>query len=267
MWQLKGASRKVCQEYPQRFHSSMWTLPVSGACLPLRSVLSSEQTVIQGSWGSWPTRPKGILAMPRLAHSGLTLSPAKESATQRLCLPLTRHRNDNPAFPCKIPSSQFLHLFWNTQNKKQDGAGLAGTPTWSCGGRGTPELPLLKAHSRTGQMWKVQSWCPRLPAQPTMEGRLPHTGSHGVHPNPCNGGTPIPITRECLQGQRTRRPNTRTHATSRALNTGLPSPGPKPFMTGLPLKKECGEGGAGVARSADEDSLIHSLMPPSQRSL
>lgn len=49
------ASGKVCLEHPQRFHSSMWILPVSGACLPLRSVLSSEQTVFQGDY-------RGILA-------------------------------------------------------------------------------------------------------------------------------------------------------------------------------------------------------------
>ena len=52
---LLAEERDKSSRPPGRKEGRLWTLPVSGACLPLRSVLSSEQTVIQGGY-------RGILA-------------------------------------------------------------------------------------------------------------------------------------------------------------------------------------------------------------
>ena len=97
-----------CPEHPQRFHSSMWILPVSRACLPPRSVLSSEQSSRGGTGGPWPTHPKGTLAMPRLAHSADSPLPGN-LPLNRLCLPLTRSRTITLHFPANsiFPKGDF----------------------------------------------------------------------------------------------------------------------------------------------------------------
>lgn len=126
--------------------------------------------------------------MPRLAHSADSPLPGN-LPLNRLCLPLTRHRNNNPAFPCKfhLPKRRLqLHLFGNTQNKKQDGAGLGGAAMWSCRGReALLDSPFLKDHSRKGKCGKVPILVggskPSFASTAQLMERLPHTGSHGVH--------------------------------------------------------------------------------------
>lgn len=165
-WHRTGLGENL-SEHPQRVHSSMWTLPVSRACLPLRSVLSSEQSSKGATGGSWPTHPKGILAMPRLAHSADSPLPGN-LPLKRLCLPLTRHRDNNPASPCRfhLPNSSTCSGTHKSRSKMEQA--LREQPRGPVGAERRSWTPLSSrpTHGKAN-VERFQSRCPRLPAQPS----------------------------------------------------------------------------------------------------
>lgn len=80
----------------------------------------------------WPTHPRWILAMPRLAHSAVP--PARKqggstpTAAHPALSPLTQ-QNEQPCIVLKIPSppnGDQLYLFPETQLKRPDGTDLGG---------------------------------------------------------------------------------------------------------------------------------------------
>lgn len=125
-------------EGPQPLNMLVRTLPRLQA-LPLPGVLSSEQhsspVVATGE-------PRRILAMPGPAHPTL---PLRGLLTQ-LCLPLTRCRNNGPAFSCKlrVPDGDQPHVLKEMRNKRPDGAGLGGHRA-ALQGQGRPGLSLPRS--------------------------------------------------------------------------------------------------------------------------
>lgn len=88
--------------------------------------------------------------MPGLAHSAVSPLPGNLPLTQ-LCLPLTRHRNNSPAFSCKFHLSRMETSSTCTRkhNKRPDEAGLGGLRVAWQGQRGS-WLPLPRSPLRAG---------------------------------------------------------------------------------------------------------------------
>lgn len=89
--------------------------------------------------------------MPGLAHSAVSPLPGNLPLTQ-LCLPLTRRRNNSPAFPCKFHLSQMETS--STCSRKHRTRGqmkrVWEDTVWPGRGRGGPGLPLPRNPLRAG---------------------------------------------------------------------------------------------------------------------
>lgn len=162
------ASVKGCPvEGPQPFNMLVRTLPWLQA-LPLLGVLSSEQhsspVVATGE-------PRRILAMP---GAGAPYSPLRGLLTQ-LCRPLTRHRNNGPAFSCKlrVPDGDQPHVLKEMRNKRPDGAGLGGHRAASRG-QGRPGLSLPRS--------VIRGWGRKSTVSPMASGQ--HVAAGRAAPGP-----------------------------------------------------------------------------------